>query len=89
MRLYLSFALLVAAKAFSPSTIMRPRTLLAARADSASLVEEALAASKKFGASSPEARLAWEAVEEVSASDNRYEMHAPSIIRRKRWLLSW
>jgi len=45
-------------------------TQLQARADSSDLVAEALAASKKYGASSPEARLAWEAVEEVDSSDN-------------------
>jgi hypothetical protein len=41
------------------------------RVDSSDLVKEALEISKKFGASSPEARLAWETVEEVEASDNR------------------
>lgn len=41
-----------------------------ARPDASSLVAEALAASAKYGAASPEARLAWEAVEEVDASDN-------------------
>jgi len=34
------------------------------------LVKEALDATKKFGATSKEARLAWEAVEEVAARDN-------------------
>ncbi|CAJ1934398.1 unnamed protein product [Cylindrotheca closterium] len=40
------------------------------RVDTSELIEEALAASKKYGASSPEARLAWEVVEEIDASDN-------------------
>jgi hypothetical protein len=44
---------------------------MSTRVDSSNLVKEALEISKKFGASSPEARLAWEAVEEVDASDNR------------------
>jgi len=43
---------------------------MAVRTDSADLVTEALAASKEFGATSSEARLAWEAVEEVDAADN-------------------
>ncbi|KAL3928676.1 MAG: hypothetical protein SGBAC_012547 [Bacillariaceae sp.] len=60
------------AQAFCPSGMhmMRKTTTLQARADSSKLIEEALAASKKFGASSPEARLAWETVEEVDSSDN-------------------
>lgn len=44
--------------------------LSATRVDTSDLIEEALAASKKYGASSPEARLAWEVVEEIDASDN-------------------
>ena len=47
---------------------LAPRT--ATRVDTSDLIEEALAASKKYGASSPEARLAWEVVEEIDASDN-------------------
>jgi len=34
-------------------------------------ISAAVAASRKYGAASPEARLAWEAVEEINASDNR------------------
>lgn len=44
---------------------------MAVRTDSSELVKEALEISKTFGATSAEARLAWEAVEEVDASDNR------------------
>jgi len=44
----------------------------AVRPDASSAVNAALEASKKYGASSPEARLAWEAVEEMDASDNRW-----------------
>ena len=40
------------------------------RVDTSELIEEALAASKKYGASSPEARLAWQVVEEIDGSDN-------------------
>lgn len=39
-------------------------------ADSSDLVKEALAMSEKYGPTSSEARLAWETVEEVNASDN-------------------
>lgn len=41
-----------------------------AKADATDLIEEATRISKEFGPTSPEARLAWEAVEEVNASDN-------------------
>eukprot|EP00529_Nitzschia_sp_RCC80_P040194 CAMPEP_0113512962 /NCGR_PEP_ID=MMETSP0014_2-20120614/39607_1 /TAXON_ID=2857 /ORGANISM="Nitzschia sp." /LENGTH=81 /DNA_ID=CAMNT_0000409331 /DNA_START=234 /DNA_END=479 /DNA_ORIENTATION=+ /assembly_acc=CAM_ASM_000159 len=60
--------------AFVPSSFRqtaRPTFLSSTRVDSADLIKEALEVSKKFGASSPEARLAWEAVEEVDAADNR------------------
>jgi hypothetical protein len=68
------FALMaVAANAFTPSSMnMRSPVQLSERVDSSDLVEKALATSKKFGASSAEARLAWETVEEVDSSDNRY-----------------
>ena len=42
-----------------------------ARVDTADVVAEALEISKKFGATSAEARLAWENVEEMDSSDNR------------------
>lgn len=73
MKLSLAFLLFAAStEAFAPATFgVRSMTQLASRVDSTSLVDEALAASKKFGASSKEARLAWEAVEEVDSSDNR------------------
>ena len=55
----------------SSSSMQAPMTALSAtRVDTSDLIEEALAASKKYGASSPEARLAWEVVEEIDASDN-------------------
>lgn len=47
-------------------------TVLQERPDSSAAVAAALEASKKFGATSPEARLAWEAVEDMDAADNRY-----------------
>lgn len=42
------------------------------RPDSSKAVAAALEASKKYGATSPEARLAWEAVEDMDSADNRY-----------------
>ena len=72
-----SLALLFAAAAttqgFAPLSAPRRTTtaLQNARADTSELIQEAMQASKKYGAASPEARLAWEAVEEVDASDNR------------------
>jgi hypothetical protein len=75
MKLTLSLAFLAAtAHGFSPAAFgVRRSTLLqsTARPDSSVLIQDALAASKKFGAASSEARLAWEAVEEVDSSDNR------------------
>lgn len=41
------------------------------RPDSSDAVQEALEASRKFGPTSSEARIAWEVVEEIDASDNR------------------
>jgi len=38
--------------------------------DSTEAIKEALEATKKFGPTSPEARLAWDIVEEIDASDN-------------------
>ena len=37
---------------------------------SAGAIEAAMAASRDFGATSKEARIAWETVEEINASDN-------------------
>ena len=60
-----------ATSAFVPGTSLRASTSLAARADATSAIQEALEASKKYGATSPEARVAWDIVEEIDASDNR------------------
>jgi len=72
-----SFSLLAlglpASHAFVPAAVARTPTFLASttRPDATSAIQEALEASKKFGATSPEARLAWEAVEELDSSDTR------------------
>jgi hypothetical protein len=61
-----------AASAFVPSaSSSRAATTLAARPDASAAIKEALEASKKFGATSPEARVAWDIVEEMDSSDNR------------------
>lgn len=61
------------ANAFAPTATfgVRSTSLFATGVDSSGLIKEAMAASKEFGAASPEARVAWEAVEEMDSSDNR------------------
>jgi hypothetical protein len=58
--------------AFAPSSFgaVRSNTALnvEVRPDTSKYVKEAMAASKEFGATSKEARLAWEAVEEMDSS---------------------
>ena len=76
------------ASAFAPSSAWKTRaattSLAATRPDTSQAVAAALEASKKYGATSPEARLAWEAVEEQDASDNRY---VPS--KKKKTIVSF
>ncbi len=69
----ISIAILAStASAFAPSISHGGRsTALYERADSSAAIEAALEASKTYGATSPEAALAWEIVEELDASDNR------------------
>jgi hypothetical protein len=70
-----SFLLTSSAAAFvHPSqhrTSFRTTSLNAERGDSKKAIEEALEASRKFGPQSKEARVAWDIVEEINASDNR------------------
>ena len=47
-----------------------PSTIYNARVDSSDAVAEALRISRQKGATSPEARVAWDVVEELDASDN-------------------
>merc|ERR1719469_73964 len=49
---------------------LRVSTKLQSRADSSDKVKAALETSKQYGATSKEARLAWEEVEEIDSSDN-------------------
>lgn len=75
MKLSLSIAFLAATtvQGFAPATFgVRPTTELAmSRPDASQAIKEALAASQKYGPTSQEARMAWETVEEIDASDNR------------------
>jgi CP12 domain len=52
------------------------------RPDAANLVEEALKISAAYGLDSKEAAVAWDAVEEVDSSDNRYVVKFTSILLR-------
>lgn len=54
----------------SQSTFHHPSVVMLARRDSSKEIEEALRISKEFGPSSKEARVAWDIVEEIDASDN-------------------
>lgn len=61
--------------AFAPATplpvVRKSVSLYSTRPDTTEYVTKALEASKKYGATSKEARLAWEEVEEMDSSDNR------------------
>ena len=62
----------ISASAFLNS--FKPRfgsTLNLERGDSQYAIKEALETSRKFGPQSKEARVAWDIVEEINASDNR------------------
>ena len=55
------------------STTTTTTSLQSTSVDSTAAIEAAMAASKEFGATSPEAQAAWEAVEEIRfGADNRY-----------------
>ena len=64
---------LSAVDAFSPTPMgVRPSLkLYSSRPDTSEYVAAALETSRKYGATSKEARLAWETVEEMDASDSR------------------
>ena len=72
MKLFVSSVLFTSAYAFAPSSILF-RTLKGLHASSISedAIAEALRISKANGATSPEAKVAWDIVEEINASDNR------------------
>lgn len=68
MKTTLSFVLLLASSANGFSA---PGVGKATRPDTSGLVEEALKTTAAFGIDSKEARVAWDVVEEMDASDNR------------------
>lgn len=76
---FIFFITLSSVSAFTPSLINNNNRLfgtqLQSRTDSSDAVKAALEASKQYGATSKEARLAWEAVEEIDSSDNRYAIY--------------
>jgi hypothetical protein len=67
------FLALAAVDAFAPAPMgVRPSFhLYNERVDSSDAVKDAMAATEKYGATSPEAAAAWDIVEEMDASDNR------------------
>jgi CP12 domain len=70
---FLLFVLPLSISAFTAPMLTHHRSgvesrLLAVRPDASELIKQAMAAAKEFGATSKEARLAWETVEELSAS---------------------
>lgn len=75
----LAVFLLSSAKAFTPSAFgvssRLVRTSLvpmaSTRPDTSAMVEEALKITATYGIDSDEAKVAWDAVEEVDSSDNR------------------
>ena len=75
MKFTLLTLLPLAATAFTPSFPASAATSTAlfstVRPDASKAIKAALDASKKYGATSPEARVAWDIVEEMDASDNR------------------
>ena len=76
MKTFFAALLLVSADAFVPTTNVRfgvPSTALNNSESPSEAMAAALEASKTFGATSKEARVAWDIVEEINASDNRYE----------------
>jgi hypothetical protein len=70
MKLSIALCLIGSAAAFQPAIVggRSFRTSLSVSAEQA--IAAAKQASEKYGASSPEAALAWEAVEEIDSSDN-------------------
>jgi len=63
--------LIASADAFAPMHMGSRASTLLRVTESADAVKEAKAASEEFGATSPEARVAWELVEEIDASNSR------------------
>eukprot|EP00540_Astrosyne_radiata_P012168 CAMPEP_0116822600 /NCGR_PEP_ID=MMETSP0418-20121206/357_1 /TAXON_ID=1158023 /ORGANISM="Astrosyne radiata, Strain 13vi08-1A" /LENGTH=220 /DNA_ID=CAMNT_0004450729 /DNA_START=20 /DNA_END=682 /DNA_ORIENTATION=+ len=67
------------ATAFSPAPFGMRSTLRLCATEGSALVEAALAAAKEFGTASPEAQLAWEAVEDLDVKEEQSEAMQGSI----------
>jgi hypothetical protein len=81
MKFCLALSLIASGLAFAPTpAFVRTSTELFTTRDTSKEVQEALEISKKFGETSPEARAAWDIVEELDAS-NRYGRHSDFMIR--------
>ena len=66
MKLSFAVIFLSSVSAFSPSASLMGRSATSlSMVDTASAIEEAMAASEKYGKTSPEARAAWDIVEEM------------------------
>ena len=65
-----AFTVIVAAPSRQTAKSITVALKAAVRPDTSKIIQEALAKSKEFGPTSTEARLAWEAVEEMDASTN-------------------
>jgi len=73
MKLALSFALLATASAFAPQAAFTRQSMAlfdTHHVDTADAIKAAMEASAKYGKTSVEARLAWDAVEEMDAANS-------------------
>merc|ERR1711862_618401 len=78
MKLLLVAAAVSTASSFAPpSNFGRSRTSTSLNTSADEAISAALEASKKFGASSPEAKVLWDVVEEINSSDNRIAYKSP------------
>jgi hypothetical protein len=74
MKFLLALSLLFTCEAFVPSSrfgVQTPTALNEQRGDASEAIKAAMEASRTFGGTSSEARVAWDIVEEINASDNR------------------
>lgn len=91
MKLAITALLIGSAAAFAPAPIVHPRTLSSSptalfdttAVDSSDAIKEALAASEKYGATSKEARIAWEIVEEMDSSNSHVSADSDAAVKAK------
>ena len=91
LSLSIGFLAIASVNAFAPTSFgVRSSTQLysVGRVDTSEAIKAALAASKEFGATSPEARMAWEAVEEMDSADTRYDILLPNFCCLLTWPFS-